>query len=157
FDEFPGNYYELGVADNSFFLAITPDFNLNSNSPGGKLAALFQEFPLIARTDGTIGMCNIGCHFITCPDYQTVCDKLCHYPLAQSDEIEKQVADLLSKGLVRPSKSPFGANPVLVKKPDGTYRMTINYRSLNSVTVKNARPMPKASLILRLLPSGGWY
>ena len=51
-------------------------------------------------------------------------------------ELKKQIQDLLDKGLIRPSASPWGAPVLLVKKKDGSQRLCIDYRELNHVTVK---------------------
>ena len=58
-------------------------------------------------------------------------------------EVEKQVAELLEKGLIQPSSSPYSAPILFVKKKDGTLRMVIDYRALNKVTVKNRYPLPR--------------
>ena len=51
--------------------------------------------------------------------------------------------DLLSKGFIRPSVSPWGAPVLFVKKKDGTMRICIDYRQLNKVTVKNKYPLSR--------------
>jgi len=58
-------------------------------------------------------------------------------------ELKKQIQELLDKGLIRPSASPWGAPILLVKKKDGSQRLYINYRELNQVTVKNKYPLPR--------------
>jgi hypothetical protein len=50
-------------------------------------------------------------------------------------ELKKQIDELLEKGYIRPSTSPWAAPVLCVEKKDGTKRMCIDYRSLNEVTV----------------------
>jgi len=61
----------------------------------------------------------------------------------QLDEQTTQVDSLLEKNLIRPSTSPWGAPVLFAKKKDGTWRMCIDYRALNAVTLKNGYPLPK--------------
>src|SRR5262249_20515846 len=62
---------------------------------------------------------------------------------AELAELKKQLQDLLEKGLIRPSVSPWVAPVLFVKKKDGSFRMCIDYRKLNQVTVKNRYPLPQ--------------
>jgi hypothetical protein len=59
------------------------------------------------------------------------------------EELKKQLADMLSKGLIRPSASPWGSHVLFVDKRDGTIRLCVDYRRLNEVTIKNKYPLPK--------------
>ena len=56
-------------------------------------------------------------------------------------ELKKQLDELLSKGFIQPSSSPWGAPVLFVKKKDGSMRMCIDYRELNMVTIKNRYPL----------------
>ncbi|RVW81235.1 Transposon Ty3-G Gag-Pol polyprotein [Vitis vinifera] len=58
-------------------------------------------------------------------------------------ELKTQLDELLGKGFIRPSTSPWGAPVLFVKKKDGTLRLCIDYRKLNRVTVKNKYPLPR--------------
>ena len=58
-------------------------------------------------------------------------------------ELKKQVQEWEDLGFVRPSTSPWGAPVLFVKKKDGTFRLCIDYRELNKVTIKNKYPLPR--------------
>ncbi|GKD62671.1 putative reverse transcriptase domain-containing protein [Tanacetum coccineum] len=66
------------------------------------------------------------------------------YRLAPSEikELLNQLQELLEKGFICPSSSPWGALVLFVKKKDGTFRMYIDYRELNKLTIKNRYPLP---------------
>jgi hypothetical protein len=60
----------------------------------------------------------------------------------QLAELKEQLQQLLDKGYIRPSASPWGASIIFVSKKDGTQRMYVDYCSLNEVTIKNKYPLP---------------
>ncbi|GJU72350.1 retrotransposon protein, putative, ty3-gypsy subclass [Tanacetum coccineum] len=65
------------------------------------------------------------------------------YRLAPTElqELSTQLQELSDKGFIRPSSSPWGAPVLFVKKKDGSFRMCIDYRKLNKLTVKNRYPL----------------
>ncbi|KAJ0726607.1 putative nucleotidyltransferase, Ribonuclease H [Helianthus annuus] len=81
------------------------------------------------------------------------------YRLAPSEleELSKQLQELLEKGFIRPSSSPWGAPVLFVKKKDGTFRMCIDYRELNKVTVKNRYPLPRIDDLFDQLQGSCYY
>ncbi|GJW79756.1 putative reverse transcriptase domain-containing protein [Tanacetum coccineum] len=58
-------------------------------------------------------------------------------------ELSNQLQELSDRGFIRPSTSPWGAPVLFVKKKDGSFRMCIDYRDLNKLTVKNHYPLPR--------------
>ncbi|KAK8623622.1 hypothetical protein V6N13_064989 [Hibiscus sabdariffa] len=58
-------------------------------------------------------------------------------------ELKVQLQELLDRGFIRPSTSPWGAPVLFVKKKDGSLRLCIDYRKLNKLTVKNKYPLPR--------------
>jgi hypothetical protein len=58
-------------------------------------------------------------------------------------ELKQHIKELLEKGFVRPSSSPWGARVIFVPKKDGTQRLCVHYHALNEVTIKNKYPLPR--------------
>ncbi|GKE48063.1 putative reverse transcriptase domain-containing protein [Tanacetum coccineum] len=67
------------------------------------------------------------------------------YRLAPSEmqELSDQIQELADRGFIRPSTSPWGDPVLFVKKKNGSFRMCIDYRELNKLTVKNRYPLPR--------------
>jgi len=57
-------------------------------------------------------------------------------------ELKTQLQELLQKGFIQPSSSPWGCPTLFVKKKDQTLRLCVDYRPLNEVTIKNKYPLP---------------
>ncbi|GKD73427.1 transposon ty3-G gag-pol polyprotein, partial [Tanacetum coccineum] len=81
------------------------------------------------------------------------------YRLAPSEmkELSEQLKELSDKGFIRPSSSPWGAPVLFVKKKDGSFRMCIDYRELNKLTVKNRYPLPKIDDLFDQLQGSSVY
>ena len=72
-------------------------------------------------------------------------------PYAYREETRKQIAEMLDQGVITPSHSPWASPIVLVRKKDGTFRFCIDYRKLNSVTIRDAHPLPRVDDLLEAL------
>ena len=81
------------------------------------------------------------------------------YRLAPSEmeELSEQLKELSDKGFIRPSSSPWGAPILFVKKKDGSFRMCIDYRELNKLTVKNRYPLPRIDDLFDQLQGSSVY
>jgi hypothetical protein len=62
-------------------------------------------------------------------------------------ELKAQLQELLEKGFIRPSSSPWGCPALFVKKKDQTLRICVDYRPLNEVTIKNKYPLPRIDIL----------
>jgi hypothetical protein len=79
------------------------------------------------------------------------------YSPLHKDKIERQVKSLLQSGLITHSTSPFASLVLLVQKKDGSWRFCVDYRRLNSITIKNKFPMPLIDEILGELTGAKFF
>jgi len=79
------------------------------------------------------------------------------YPHHQKTEIERLIQDLLKCGIITKSKSPYAAPVVLVRKKDGSFRLCIDYRGLNKITIKNKFPIPFIDEMLDELHGASYF
>ena len=71
--------------------------------------------------------------------------------------MNRQLQDLLAKGFIRPSTSPYGAPVLFVRKKDGSIRMCVDYRALNKDTIKNKYPLPHIDDLLDRLAGARYF
>ncbi|GJS63089.1 putative reverse transcriptase domain-containing protein [Tanacetum coccineum] len=81
------------------------------------------------------------------------------YRLAPSEmqELSDQLQELADRGFIRPSTLPWGAPVLFVKKKDGSFRMCIDYREMNKLTIKNRYPLPKIDDLFDQLQGSSVY
>ncbi|GJS97564.1 putative reverse transcriptase domain-containing protein [Tanacetum coccineum] len=77
--------------------------------------------------------------------------------LSKMKELSEQLQELSDKGFIRPSSSPWGAQVLFVKKKDGSFRMCIDYRELNKLTVRNRYLLPRIDDLFDQLQGSSIY
>nr|GEX29192.1 hypothetical protein [Tanacetum cinerariifolium] len=119
-----------------------------------------NEF-LIIHGDGSNRGNETRLNIISCAKTQKYLQKgsRAPYRLAPSEmkELSEQLQELFDKGFIRPSSSPWGAPVLFIKKKDGSFRMCIDYRELNKLTVKNRYPLPRINDLFDQLQGSSVY
>ncbi|KAE8219386.1 hypothetical protein CF319_g6910, partial [Tilletia indica] len=77
------------------------------------------------------------------PDTTPPCGPIYSLSEGEHQELRNYLKENLDKGFIRPSSSPAGAPVLFVPKPDGTFRMCVDYRGINNITVKDRYAIPK--------------
>ena len=111
---------------------------------------------VFSKGEYDIGRTNFVKHSIDTENARPIRQPLRRSSPQQREEVERQVGELLDKGMIQPSDSPWSSPVVLVNKKDGTKRLCIDYRKLNDVTIKDAYPLPRIDDSLDAL-SGAMY
>lgn len=128
---------------------LEPTDNADSQSISEVVAPLLSEFADVFQEPKCLPPHRTFDYAISLyPDAAPVNSKPYRYSPLQKDEIECQVKDMIDSGLITPSMSPFASSVLLVKKKDGTWCFCVDYRKLNSVTVKSKFPMPVVDELL---------
>ncbi|GMJ09006.1 hypothetical protein HRI_004569800 [Hibiscus trionum] len=118
-----------------------------------EIEALLSEFRVVFEEPVGIPPERGHDHRIELKDEKAVVKvKLYRHPTHQKDEIEKLVGEMMQSGIIRDSNSAFSSPIVMVKKKDGSWRMCVDYRKLNQLTIKDSFPM---SVIEELLDELG--
>jgi hypothetical protein len=118
---------------NYFDAASTLDIRTVSNIPG-----VFLE-----ELSGMPPDCEIEFVIELVSDTAPIFKRPYRMAANQLAELKKQLQELLDKGYIRPSASPWGAPVIFVLKKDGTQKMCMDYRSLNEVTTKDKYHLPR--------------
>jgi len=118
---------------------------------------LLQYRHTFSESEQDLGLTDIVVHHIDTGSARPVRQQLRKFAPAHVEAIAQHVDDMLKQGIIEPAYSPWASNVVLVKKKDGTYRCCIDYRQLNSVTVRDAYPLPRIDSCLDAMSGAGWF
>ena len=117
--------------------------------PGNQVARLrrflMQNRKVFSEDERDLGSTSVMQHRIRTQGAQPIRQPLRKFPPAHVQAISEHVDNMLEQRVIEPACSPWDSNVVLVRKKDGTFRCCVDYRQLNSVTVKDAYPLPKVS------------
>ena len=78
-------------------------------------------------------------------------------PVALKDTVQHKVSKMLGSGVIRPSNSPWSAPLVMVRKKDNSWQFCVDYRKLNSVTHRDAYPLPRIDATLDALSGSSLF
>lgn len=122
------------------------------------IQSILDRYPMVLDPPTTLPPSRPCNHTIPLiPSAQPVFVRPYCYPPALKDEIERQVAEMLSQGIIRPSSSPFSSPVLLVKKKDGSYRFCVDFRQLNAIIAKSKYPVPIFDQLIDELANASWF
>jgi len=96
-------------------------------------------------------------HKVELTESEPVKRKPCPIPYKMQEVIDKEIEDMLAMGIIERSEAPYASPLVLVKKPDGSYRVCVNFKDLNKITVFDPEPMMSPDDIFHKLTGSQFY
>lgn len=118
---------------------------------------LHRHKDVFSLSEQDLGRTNLVTHNIDTGDARPIKQHPRRTSPSKHAEIERQVEDLLQRGIVKKSNSPWSSPVVLVTKKDGSQRFCVDYRQVNAVTVKDAYPLPRIDDSLCSLSGAKWF
>lgn len=144
-----------------FFQLVSADSPESSNNDvqyPPEIAALLDEFPSVFSAPTSLPLARSCDHVIPLVSGASPVNIWAYrYPPTLKDEIERQVWDMLNKGFIQPSSSPFSSPVLLVRKKDGSWSFCVDYLYLNALTVKSVYPIPIFDQLVDDLGHAPWF
>ena len=104
---------------------------------------LLKHKAIFAQGDMDFGRTNLVEHEIKLSDNQPIRERYRRIPPAMYEEVKQHLREMLERGVIRESKSPYSSPVVLVRKRDKSLRFCIDFRKLNAVTKRDATDLPR--------------
>lgn len=120
-------------------------------------ADFLSEFQDIFSENIVAGNCEMVEHEINLSDVHPIKQAPRRIPISMRKEVNKIIEEMRSQRVIEESQSPWVSPAVLVKKKDGTIRFCVDYRKLNTVTIKDSYPLPRIDDILDQLSGNSWF
>ena len=118
---------------------------------------IYDHEKVFSLHDGDLGYCDVIKHTIP-----TTTDKpvyLAHrsIPPQLQTEVRKCLDTWIKQGIIRPSRSPYASQVVLVRKKTGDLRLCVDFRKINSITIRDAFPLPRIDEALQSVRQSQWF
>lgn len=121
------------------------------------LLDVVTDYKDIFSCQGEIGHCELVEHTVDTGETPPIKQAPRRLDFHKQTTADKCIDEMLQQGVIQPSTSPWASPVVLLKKKDGSTRFAIDYRALNTVTRKDAYPLPRIDTILDSLHGASWF
>ena len=137
-----------------------PDIDSADLTPSAKAAIqdlLKTNSDVFSKDSLDIGMTQTAEHEIPLSDATPFRLPYRRIPPAEFQEVQKHIKDLEKENVIKPSQSSFASPVVIVRKKDGSIRLCVDYRKLNSRTIRDAYPLPRIEEALDALGKAKYF
>jgi len=117
------------------------DINLDLDQKRREVEKILHEFRDVFSD--VPGVTNLGEHGIELTTGDPVRSHPYQMPFALREIVDKEIDTMLELGIIEPSSSPYASPIVMVRKPDGSHRLCVDFRKVNKITTFDPEPMPQ--------------
>ncbi len=146
------NFEEENVLLSEEPLAAPPDLShLNTDKADAIRFLLEKHRAAVSQSSSDIGRCDLVEHYIETGDHAPIASRQWPLPHSTVKAVEEQCEKMRKMGVIETCQSAWQSPTLLVKKKTGDYRLCVDYRKLNAVSVKDKFPLPRIEEILQSL------
>ena len=133
------------------------DAPLTRDQQARLIDVIYNHTEVFSLFDRDLGFCDILKHSIP-----TTTDKPVYLPHRQipvqlQSEVRKCLDNWLKQGIIRPSKSPYASQVVIVRKKTGEIRLCVDFRKLNAISIRDSFPLPRVEEALQAVQAAVWF
>ena len=133
------------------------DAPLTRDQQARLIDVIYNHTEVFSLFDGDLGFCDVLKHSIP-----TTTDKPVYLPHRQipvqlQSEVRKCLDNWLKQGIIRPSKSPYASQVVIVRKKTGEICLCVNFRKLNAISIRDSFPLPRVEEALQAVQAAVWF
>ncbi|UYV63925.1 hypothetical protein LAZ67_2006034, partial [Cordylochernes scorpioides] len=146
------NYIENDEEDKVTEIQINEDLTLSQKNELRQVLSKYSDL-----FSSKLGKTNLAKHRIETENAKPIKHKPYRVSPKERDIIKEQIQDMLQEGVIRASSSPWAFPVILVRKRDGNWRFCVDYRKLNSITVKDVYPIPRIDDVMDTLQGSRYF
>ena len=133
------------------------DAPLTRDQQARLIDVIYSHTEVFSLFNGDLGFCDVLKHSIP-----TTTDKPVYLPHRQipvqlQSEVRKCLDNWLKQGIIRPSKSPYASQVVIVRKKTGEIRLCVDFRKLNAISIRDSFPLPRVEEALQAVQAAVWF
>ena len=121
------------------------------------LNIIYDNQAVFSLHDGDLGYCDVLKHSIPVSSNKPVYLPHRAIPVQLQSEVHKCLDTWLKQGIIRPSKSPYASQVVIVRKKSGEIRLCVDFRKLNAISVRDSFPLPRVEEALQAVQAAVWF
>ena len=121
------------------------------------LELIYDNQSMFSLCDEDLGLCDHLKHTIPTTTDRPIYLPHRMIPVQLQAEVRKCLDTWLRQGIIRPLRSPYASQVVIVHKKTGEIRLCIDFRALNAVTIRNSFPLPRIEEALQAVKAAVWF
>ena len=118
---------------------------------------IYDHTEVFSLFDGDLGFCDVLKHSIPTTTDKPVYLPHWQIPVQLKSEVRKCLDNWLKQGIIRPSKSPYASQLVIVRKKTGEVHLCVDFRRLNAISIRNLLSLPCVEEALQAVQATVWF